>query len=53
VDSNVNGYAKNIKERPYVALAIVRDLELSNEAISQIMQLQEKIAQTYGRNRKR
>ncbi len=53
VDSNVNGYAKNIKERPYVALAIVRDLELSNEAISQIMQLQEKIAQTYGRNRKK
>jgi phenylalanyl-tRNA synthetase beta chain len=53
VDSDVRGYAGSIPERPYVALAVVRDLELSDEALSQIMQLQEKIAQTYGRARRK
>jgi len=51
--SNVRGYATSIPERPYVALAVVRDLSLSSEAISQIMQLQEKLAQTYGRARRK
>jgi len=53
IRSGVTGYAENIPERPYVALAIVKDLELSSEAISQIMGLQEKIAQTYGRSRRK
>ena len=53
VDSSVVGYARNIPERPYVALAVVKDLVLSDEAISQIMQLQEKITQTYGRARRK
>lgn len=53
VKSSITGYAENIPERPYVALAVVRDLELSSEAISQIMELQEKIAQTYGRSRRK
>ena len=53
VKSSITGYAENIPERPYVALAVVRDLELSSEAISQIMELQEKITQTYGRSRRK
>lgn len=52
-ESSIKGFAKNIPERPYVALAVVRDLNLSDEAISQIMQLQEKITQTHGRGRRK
>lgn len=53
VESSIKGYAENIQERPYVALAVVRDVELSSEAVAQIMELQEKIAQTYGRSRRK
>jgi len=53
VRSSISGYADNIVERPYVALAVVRDVELSLEAVAQIMELQEKIAQTYGRSRRK
>lgn len=52
-ESEIKGCAKYIPERPYVALAAVRDLQLSDEAVSQIMQLQEKITQTYGRGRRK
>ncbi|MEM1780501.1 MAG: phenylalanine--tRNA ligase subunit beta [Desulfurococcaceae archaeon] len=52
-DSDIRGYAERINERPYVALAVVRDVVLSDEAISQIMQLQEKLAMTYGRGRRK
>jgi len=51
--SSVEGYAEYIPERPYIALAVVRNLELSDEAVSQIMQLQEKLALTYGRGRRK
>ncbi|MEM4717539.1 MAG: phenylalanine--tRNA ligase subunit beta [Desulfurococcaceae archaeon] len=52
-ESIIKGYAKSIPERPYVALAVVRDLHLNSEAISQVMQLQEKITQTHGRGRRK
>lgn len=51
--STVKGYAESIPERPYVALAVVRDLALDDEAVRQIMQLQEKLASTYGRERRK
>lgn len=51
--SSVKGFAENIPERPYVALAVVRDLTLDDEAVRQIMQLQEKLASTYGRDRRK
>lgn len=51
--SRVKGYAEHIAGRPYIALAVVRDVELDNEAITQIMQLQEKLASIYGRNRRK
>ncbi|ALU11465.1 phenylalanyl-tRNA synthetase subunit beta [Ignicoccus islandicus DSM 13165] len=38
--------------RPYAMLAIVRNLELDNEAIRQVFQLQEKLAISYGVHRK-
>ncbi|QOR94192.1 phenylalanine--tRNA ligase subunit beta [Thermosphaera chiliense] len=51
--SSVKGFAEDIPERPYVALAVVRDLSLDDEAVRQIMQLQEKLASTYGRDRRK
>lgn len=39
--------------RPYVLLATVYGLKLDDEAISQIMQLQEKLHATYGRDRRK
>src|SRR3989338_6705712 len=46
VDSSVN-------MRPYTACAIVRNLNLTDEIIRETMQMQEKLATTHGRNRKK
>lgn len=53
VESKYKAYAENIHHRPYIAFAIVKDLELDEEAVRQIMQLQEKLVITYGRNRRK
>lgn len=53
VDEGIKAYNKGVEYRPYVAFAIVKNIELSNEAIKQIMQLQEKLAITYGRSRRK
>ncbi|MCD4666226.1 phenylalanine--tRNA ligase subunit beta [archaeon] len=42
---------KNV--RPYTACAIVKNLKFDDEKIKQIIQLQEKLHVTYGKNRKR
>ncbi len=39
--------------RPYIACAVVKAVRLSDMAIRQIMHLQDKMDQTYGRNRRR
>jgi len=39
--------------RPFTACAIVKNLKLNNENIKEIIQLQEKLHLTYGRNRKK
>ncbi len=39
--------------RPYTACAIVKNLTFDNEKIKEIIQLQEKLHLTYGRNRKK
>ncbi len=45
---------KAVKEvRPYTACAIVKNLKLTNEQIKDIINLQEKLAITVGRNRKK
>lgn len=46
-------YVGVIEERPYAVMAIVRDLSLDDESLTQIIQLQEKIHETYGRDRKK
>ena len=46
VDKKVNNV------RPKIAAAIVKGLNFTEESIIQMIQLQEKICQTYGRNRK-
>ncbi len=43
----------NVSMRPYTACAIVKNLELNDEKIREIMQVQEKLATTHGRNRKK
>jgi phenylalanyl-tRNA synthetase beta chain len=42
---------KNI--RPYIACAVLKNVSLNDEAVRQIMQLQEKLHVTYCRNRKK
>ncbi|MBR9690910.1 phenylalanine--tRNA ligase subunit beta [Candidatus Woesearchaeota archaeon] len=45
---------KNLKDvRPYTACAIARNLKLDDEKIREIIQVQEKLHITYGRNRKK
>ena len=39
--------------RPFTACAIIKDLKLDNNKIKEIIQLQEKLHLTYGRNRKK
>ncbi len=41
-----------VPHRPYVVTCVVRNVELDDEAIRQLMQLQEKLHQTYGRDRR-
>jgi phenylalanyl-tRNA synthetase beta chain len=38
--------------RPYTVCAVVKNLEITDDVLSQMIQLQEKISITYGRNRK-
>ena len=40
------------KIRPYTACAVIRNLKMTKDIMSQLIQLQEKIAGTFGRNRK-
>src|SRR3989344_3075638 len=44
---------KNVTMRPYTACAMVKNLKLNDERIKEIMQVQEKLATTHGRNRKK
>ena len=52
-ESNVVGFAERIPQRPFVALAVVRDVKLNETALAQVVQLQERIAETYGRKRRK
>jgi len=47
VDSSVSAI------RPYLACAIVRTISLDDDLIAELMQLQERLTGTFGRNRKR
>ncbi|MBI4151453.1 phenylalanine--tRNA ligase subunit beta [Candidatus Woesearchaeota archaeon] len=44
---------QSVTMRPYTACAIVKDLVLDDERVRQMIQLQEKLATTHGRNRKK
>jgi phenylalanyl-tRNA synthetase beta chain len=46
VDSNLKGI------RPRTACAVVKNIKITDEVLAQIIQMQEKIAGTFGRNRK-
>jgi phenylalanyl-tRNA synthetase beta chain len=51
-----NGFrliAEEVPNRPFIVMGIVRDLRLSDEAIRQMIQLQEKLHLTYGRDRRK
>jgi len=47
VDSSV------AKVRPYLACAIIRNIPLTTELIAELMQFQERLTSTFGRNRKK
>ncbi|OYT38369.1 MAG: phenylalanine--tRNA ligase subunit beta [Desulfurococcales archaeon ex4484_58] len=53
IDEGYKAYNMGVPRRPYVAFGIVKNVELDDEAVKQIMQLQEKLAFTYGRNRRK
>src|SRR3989344_3491673 len=44
---------KSVSMRPYTACAIIKNITFTDERIEEIMQMQEKLATTYGRNRKK
>ncbi len=44
---------REVPNRRYAVFAIVRGLSLSEEALKQLIQLQEKLSSVYGRNRRR
>lgn len=46
----ING---DVPYRPFIAAAVVRNVNLGEEGLEQLIQLQEKIMLSYGRNRKR
>jgi phenylalanyl-tRNA synthetase beta chain len=48
----VNVDKKNKYVRPYTVCAVVKNLKITSDVLSQIIQLQEKIHLTFGRNRK-
>jgi len=51
-----NGFrlvVEDVPNRPFIAMGIVHDLRLSDEAIRQMIQLQEKLHATYGRDRRK
>jgi phenylalanyl-tRNA synthetase beta chain len=51
VEVQVNSRLRQI--RPYIGCAVVRDIQLSNMAIRNLMHFQEKLDTTYGRNRRK
>jgi len=51
VEVKVDARLENI--RPYIGCSVVRDIKLTDPAIRQIMRFQDKMDQTYGRNRQR
>lgn len=53
IDKGVRCFNKGVPGRPYVAFAIVEDLELDDEAIRQLFNLQEKLHATYARDRRK
>ncbi len=44
---------KSVTMRPYTACALVKNITFTDEKIREIMQIQEKLATTHGRNRKK
>ncbi|RLI99202.1 MAG: phenylalanine--tRNA ligase subunit beta, partial [Candidatus Aenigmatarchaeota archaeon] len=52
-DSRIIGYNEGPSYRPYIGLAIVRGVDFDDESIRQVMQLQEKLHTTFGRDRRK
>ncbi|GAB6946591.1 phenylalanine--tRNA ligase subunit beta [Vulcanisaeta sp. JCM 16161] len=53
VNNGLRLIAEDVPNRPYIMMGIVRDLRLDDEAIRQMIQLQEKLHATYGRDRRK
>ena len=51
--SNINLITEKVKSRPFIACTVIEDIKLSDNLIKSLMQLQEKLHITIGRNRKK
>ena len=52
-EGNIRIMVEEVPYRPFIACAVVRNVQLGEEALRQLMQLQEKLHLTYGRNRRK
>jgi len=52
-DSNVNLSREKADVRPHIACAIIKNIELSDALVKSLMQIQEKLHDSIGRNRKK
>ncbi len=52
-ESKVDVIVGNVYYRPYIACGLIRNVRLDEEAVRQLMQLQEKLHTTYCRNRRK
>ena len=52
-DSKLKVSVEEIKSRPFMACAVIRNISFTSELIKSLMQLQEKLHTTIGRNRKK
>ncbi|MEM2452046.1 MAG: phenylalanine--tRNA ligase subunit beta, partial [Candidatus Methanomethylicia archaeon] len=50
---NIEVYVGNVKLRPYIACAIIRDMRIDNNFIKSLMNMQEALHITIGRNRRK
>jgi len=52
-ESNINALVHEVPSRPYIAVAVVRNVDIDEEFLEELIQFQEKLHITYGRNRRK
>jgi len=52
-ESNISALVHEVSSRPYIAVAVVRNVNIDDEFLEELIQFQEKLHVTYGRNRRK